>query len=319
MTFLNLTRTLHNSKIIGDEIKQRLRLRTQTHLGPKTYLSRGAIFVSLGTMKRPLGTVAVLGAGKIGSVVALSLAASGRARKVIAVRKSRGAPALSPEIESGGDAAVAAARADILVLAVKPGDAKALMRAIGRRARGKLAVSLMAAITTKRLEEGLAGAKVVRAMPNIAATIGESMTAYCLGRGISAGDAARARGVLDAFGESLEVPEHLMDAVAALSGSGPAYIAMLVEALVSAGLKVGIPRDTALKLATKTLTGTANLLSARGVHPAELRDSVTTPAGTTIAGLYELEKGSLRTAIMNAVEAATLAAERIARKFEAAD
>jgi len=86
--------------------------------------------------------------------------------------------------------------------------------------------------------------------------------------------------------------------------------------MVSAGLKVGMPRDIAFKLATKTLTGTANLLSQKKMHPAELRDSVTTPAGTTIAGLYELEKGSFRTSIMNAVEAATLAAQKVAQKFE---
>jgi pyrroline-5-carboxylate reductase len=107
-----------------------------------------------------------------------------------------------------------------------------------------------------------------------------------------------------------------MDAVTALSGSGPAYIAILIEALVSAGLKVGMPRDIAFKLVTKTLTGTADLLSQKMMHPAELRDSVTTPAGTTIAGIYELEKGSVRTSIMNAVDAATQAAERVAKKFE---
>jgi pyrroline-5-carboxylate reductase len=108
----------------------------------------------------------------------------------------------------------------------------------------------------------------------------------------------------------------MMNAVTALSGSGPAYIAVLIEAMVSAGLKVGIPRDVAFKLVTKTLTGTANLLSLSKMHPAELRDSVTTPAGTTIAGIYELEKGSLRTSIMNAVEAATGAAEKVAKRFE---
>jgi pyrroline-5-carboxylate reductase len=110
-----------------------------------------------------------------------------------------------------------------------------------------------------------------------------------------------------------------LNPITALSGSGPAYIAVVIEAMVSAGLKVGIPRDVAFKLVTKTLTGTADLLSEKKMHPAELRDAVTTPAGTTIAGIYELEKGSLRTSIMNAVEAATLAAEKVAKKFEGDD
>ena len=107
-----------------------------------------------------------------------------------------------------------------------------------------------------------------------------------------------------------------MNPITALSGSGPAYIAVVIEAMVSAGLKVGIPRDISLKLVTKTLTGTANLLSEKKMHPAELRDAVTTPAGTTIAGIYELERGSVRTSMMNAVEAATMAAEKVAKKFE---
>ena len=107
-----------------------------------------------------------------------------------------------------------------------------------------------------------------------------------------------------------------MDAVTALSGSGPAYIAILIEAMVSAGLKVGMPRDIASKLVIKTLTGTANLLDRVKMHPAELRDAVTTPAGTTIAGIYELEKGSIRTSMMNAVEAATRQAKEVAGKFD---
>ena len=156
-------------------------------------------------------------------------------------------------------------------------------------------------------------------MPNIAATIGEAITAYTPGHKLTKKDIEQVQFVLSCFGDYIEVPESLMDAVTALSGSGPAYIAVMIDAMVSAGLKVGIPRDVAFKLSTKTLTGTANLLSQNKMHPAELRDAVTTPAGTTIAGIYELEKGSLRTTIMNAVEAATAAAEKVAKKFEQED
>ncbi|MGI0091389.1 MAG: pyrroline-5-carboxylate reductase family protein, partial [Nitrososphaerales archaeon] len=168
----------------------------------------------------------------------------------------------------------------------------------------------------KKIETQVPHSKVVRAMPNIAATIGEAITAFSSSPRLTKKDGEQVEFILGCFGDSIQVPEHLMDAVTALSGSGPAYIAILIEAMVSAGLKVGIPRDIAFKLVTKTLTGTADLLSQNKMHPAELRDTVTTPAGTTIAGIYELEKGAVRTSIMNAVDAATQAAERVAKKFE---
>jgi pyrroline-5-carboxylate reductase len=211
----------------------------------------------------------------------------------------------------------AAKTADLIILSVKAGDAKAVLGEVSRFTAGKVVISLMAAVSIKKLQKALPNAKVVRAMPNIAATIGEAITAYSPGDKLSSKDVKDAEFLLSCFGDFIEVPESLMDAVTALSGSGPAYIAVLIEAMVSAGLKVGIPRDIAFKLVTKTLTGTADLLSQNKMHPAELRDTVTTPAGTTIAGIYELEKGSLRTSIMNAVEAATQAAEKVARKFEA--
>jgi pyrroline-5-carboxylate reductase len=153
-------------------------------------------------------------------------------------------------------------------------------------------------------------------MPNIAATIGEAITAYAVGHGVTPKYVDQTQFLLGCFGDYVEVPESLMDAVTALSGSGPAYIAVLIDAMISGALRVGIPRDVAFKLVTKTLTGTADLLNQNKMHPAELRDMVTTPAGTTIAGIYELEKGSFRTSIMNAVEAATQAAEKVAKRFE---
>jgi pyrroline-5-carboxylate reductase len=212
---------------------------------------------------------------------------------------------------------MAAKSADIILLSVKAGDARKVLREISDFTANKLVISLMAAISIQRLEKELPKAKLVRTMPNIAATIGEAITAYSLGGGITEEDVERVKFVLGCFGEYIEVPEHLMNAVTALSGSGPAYIALLIEAMVSAGLKVGIPRDISFKLVTKTLAGTADLLSQSDIHPAVLRDTVSTPAGTTIAGLYELERGSIRTSMMNAVDAATQAAERVAKKFDA--
>ena len=153
-------------------------------------------------------------------------------------------------------------------------------------------------------------------MTNMPAAVGEAVTAYSRGKNLSETDVHHVEFILGRLGEVLEVPESQLDAVTALSGSGPAYIAILIDALVTAGLKVGLPRDTAFKLAAQTLVGTAKLLRETGMSITELRDAVTTPAGTTIAGIYELEKGSFRTTVMNAVDAATKAADRVARKFE---
>ena len=262
--------------------------------------------------------VAVLGAGKIGEAVARSLAESPKVTSVVMTKRKISTLKSMPKgkVEITSDNRRAARKADLIIIAVKAGDAKELLNEISPFTTKKIVISLMAAITIKRLQDALPQAKIVRSMPNIAATIKEAITAYSPGANLTQGELEKVRLVLSSFGDHIEVPESMMNAVTALSGSGPAYIAVLIEAMVSAGLKVGIPRDVAFKLVTKTLTGTANLLSLSKMHPAELRDSVTTPAGTTIAGIYELEKGSLRTSIMNAVEAATGAAEKVAKRFE---
>ena len=262
--------------------------------------------------------VAVIGAGKIGEAVANSLAKSPKVSGVIMTKRnvSTLAKAGSPKVTVTTDNKAAAKKAGLVIVAVKAGDAKHVLGEISPYTAGKVVISLMAAITIDRLERALPKAKVVRAMPNIAAIVGEAITAFSPGTRLSGTDVSRVEEVLGTFGDSVNVPESLLNPITALSGSGPAYIAVVIEAMVSAGLKVGIPRDIALKLVTKTLTGTADLLSEKKMHPAELRDTVTTPAGTTIAGIYELERGSLRTSMMNAVEAATAAAEKVAKKFE---
>ncbi len=262
--------------------------------------------------------VAVLGGGKIGEAVARSLSESKRVSKVIMTRRNIGPVKhlASSRLQMTTDNKSAAKEADLVIVSVKAGDAKALFKEISTVTRNKVVVSLMAAVSIKKVQAALPGAKVVRAMPNIAATIGESITAYSLSPGVSKKETKAVESVLKSFGECLQVPESLMNAVTALSGSGPAYIATFIEAMVSGALMVGMPREIASKLVRETLVGTADLLEEKKMHPAELRDSVTTPAGTTIAGIYELEKGSFRTSVMNAVEAATRASERVAKKFE---
>lgn len=262
-------------------------------------------------------TVAVLGGGKIGEAIAKSLAENANVAQVIVTRRSPHKSNLrSKKIRVTKDNREAVKLSDSIFLAVKAADAKQVLLEISKLSNNKLIISVMAAISLKKLERALPSARLVRAMPNIAAVVGEAITAYTFGRGVEGDYVDRTLYLLGCFGEYLEIPESLMNAVTAFSGSGPAYIAVLIDAMISGALKVGIPRDVAFKLVTKTLTGTANLLSHSNIHPAELRDIVTTPAGTTIAGIYELEKGSFRTSIMNAVEAATQAAEKVAARFE---
>jgi len=262
--------------------------------------------------------VAVIGAGKIGEAVANSIAKSRQVTKVIVTKRNLStlSRSRSGKMSVTSDNREAAKKADVILVAVKAGDAKQVLGEIAPFTGGKLVISLMAAITVDRLERALPKAKVVRSMPNIAAVIGEAITAYSPGSRVTAADISRVEFVLCCFGDCVRVSESLMNPITALSGSGPAYIAVVIDAMVSAGLKVGIPRDVSFKLVTKTLTGTADLLSEKKMHPAELRDAVTTPAGTTIAGIYELERGALRTSMMNAVDAATSAAEKVAKKFE---
>jgi len=262
--------------------------------------------------------VAVLGVGKIGEAAARAIARSNGVAHVIATKRNTSSirKPLPSKIQLSTDNREAARKADVIVIAVKARDARELLENISKFTDGKLVVSLMAAISIAKLERYLPKAKVVRAMTNMAVVVREAITAYSPGRRVSQSDKEEVRRLLGNFGEVVELPESQLDAVTALSGSGPAYIAILIDALVLAGLKVGLPRETAFKLATQTIVGTAKLLQETDMEISELRDAVTTPAGTTIAAIYQLEKGSFRTSVIDAVEAATKAAEGVAKKFE---
>jgi pyrroline-5-carboxylate reductase len=269
--------------------------------------------------RQPAMIVVVIGAGKIGEAVARELSKSPKVNQVLVTKRNTTTirRPLPKKIQLSTDNAASAKRADVVIVAVKAADAKHVLDGIAAQTRGKLVISFMAAISLSRLGRHLPKAKVVRAMTNMAAMVGEAATAYSPGPNLTPRDLETVRFLLGRLGESVELPESQLDAVTALSGSGPAYIAILIDALVTAGLKVGLPRETAFRLATQTLVGTSKLLRETGMGITELRDAVTTPAGTTIAGIYELEKGSFRTSVINAVEAATQAAEKVAKKFEA--
>ncbi len=201
----------------------------------------------------------------------------------------------------------AVSRADIAVLAVKPQVIDAVLATIAPVAdKGKIVVSIAAGVTIERIERVLTGRpRVVRVMPNTPALVLAGAAALAAGSSATQDDLAVAGQIFAAVGRSVIVDEKLMDAVTGLSGSGPAYVFTIIEALADAGVKAGIPRPLALELSAQTVFGAAKMVLETREHPGKLRDMVTSPGGTTIAGMHELEKGKLRATLMNAVEAAT--------------
>jgi pyrroline-5-carboxylate reductase len=166
-----------------------------------------------------------------------------------------------------------------------------------------LIISILAGVTLQRLESAFTGCPVVRVMPNTPATVGAAISAIAFGDNITSDQIESVQQIFAAVGEVVIIPESLMDGVTGLSGSGPAYVAMMIEALADGGVAVGLPRAIAQKLAIQTVFGTAKLLQETNIHPAELKDRVSSPGGTTIAGVAALEKGGFRSATIEAVKA----------------
>jgi pyrroline-5-carboxylate reductase len=197
---------------------------------------------------------------------------------------------------------------DTLVIAVKPQVVdKALAAVAGDVREGTLVISVAAGVPIAAIEARLPdGAHVVRTMPNTPATALAGATAISAGTHATEADMDVARAMFEAVGRVVTLEESLLDAVTGLSGSGPAYVMLIIEALADGGVKVGLHRDTALLLAAQTVYGSAKLLLETGEHPGRLKDMVTSPGGTAIAGLHTLESGALRRTLMDAVEAATI-------------
>ncbi len=194
--------------------------------------------------------------------------------------------------------------ADIVFICVKPHQVAGVLRQTADLLKGKLLISVAAAVTTEYIESLAPGARVVRAMPNINIIVGCSATAISPGKSAGEEDLKIAKKLFELMGYCVVVEERYMDAITAYSGSGPAYALMFFEALLLAGLKVGLPRDVALELAIHTLSGTAKLLESLKAHPAELRDLVITPGGVTIEGVHILEKAGFRAVVIDAVSEA---------------
>lgn len=258
-------------------------------------------------------TIGFLGAGSIAEALIRGLLAGGAARPeqlIVTNRSNRERlETLSRRYGVRGTHSKAAvvSQADVLVVACKPKDVPDLMEEIGAYTRdGQVLLSLAAGVSTATLSAGLAeGVQVVRAMPNTSCQVGESATAICLGWGAGEESRAVASAILGAVGRVVEVAEPLIDAVTGLSGSGPAYIYLMIESMVEAGRSVGLPDDVARQLAVQTLKGAAKMLDETGEDPALLRQKVTSPGGTTMAGLQELHEAGFRQGIVRAVSRAT--------------
>ncbi|WP_187685497.1 pyrroline-5-carboxylate reductase [Nocardia wallacei] len=257
--------------------------------------------------------IAVIGGGRIGEALIAGLLESGRASKDLVVVET--APARAEflverfGIRVTGSIPDAATAADLLVIAVKPHDVDAVLTELGKAEldndRDQVLVSLAAGVPTVRLESKMpAGFPVVRVMSNTPMLVGQGMSVLAPGRYAKAEQLQQVSEVLEAVGKVVTVPESQMDAVTAVSGSGPAYFFLVVEAMVEAGVGLGLSRDVATQLVGQTMLGSAALLDESGQDAAELRAAVTSPAGTTAAAIRELERGGVRSAFWEALHAA---------------
>jgi len=254
-------------------------------------------------------TVAILGAGVMGETLLSGLLRAGRSPQDVVITERRTDRAEQLAATYGVKVlqnAEAAEAADTVVLVVKPQDIAGLLGEIrGAVSPGKLVVSIAAGITTAFVEQRLPeGVAVVRVMPNTPALVDQGMAAISPGSHCSAGHLARAESLLSATGRVMQVPEYHQDAVTAISGSGPAYIFYVVEAMIEAGVLLGLPRATSTELVVQTLYGAATMLKETGTHPTVLREQVSSPAGTTMAALRQLDDHKVRAAFLTAMEAA---------------
>jgi pyrroline-5-carboxylate reductase len=268
-----------------------------------------------------VGRIGFLGAGRMATALARGWISAGLAgvERILAsdpVPAAREAFSSGLALQTTADNREVVRASDLLVLAVKPQTMPALLDEIRPYVTpGHLILSIAAGITLEHLYEGLgSNCRLVRVMPNTPCLVGASASAYTPGDLISAEDLVIIDRLFNAVGRAYRVPETMLDAVTGLSGSGPAFVYLMIEALSDGGVRVGLPRDVATALAAQTLLGSARMVLETGLHPGALKDMVASPGGTTIAGLHALERGGVRGALMDAVEAATLRARELGKK-----
>lgn len=251
----------------------------------------------------------LIGAGNMGSAILRGMLDAGyvKASQVAVCDASRRRmEELSREIPSAiycDDAIDLVERCDMVILALKPHQIQSLLEEVHDVLDGKAIISIAAGWTTGMLANALEGttASYLRVMPNTPAMVGEGMTALCDDTTFTKDDFDFAKGIFDAVGRTVVLPEHLFDGVVAISGSSPAYIFMLIEAMADAGVKEGIPRACAYEMAAQSVLGSALMVLSSGTHPASLKDAVCSPGGTTIEAVEELERKGFRAAVMDAM------------------
>src|SRR5664279_3467337 len=268
-------------------------------------------------------TIAILGAGKIGEAMLAGLLGAGRSPESLLFTErypERVAELTARYGVRGVDTDEAAAVADVLIVAVKPQDIDPLLHSLSRSIKpGTLVVSLCAGLPTALYERHLpAGTPVVRVMPNTPMLVGEAMSAISAGSHAQPEHLQLVEDLLSTVGKVVRVPEAQQDAVTALSGSGPAYFFYLVEAMIDAGILLGLPRDVSTELIIQSAVGAARMLRETGEHPVALREAVTSPGGTTIAAIRELENHAVRAALLSAIEAAALRSAELGKSHNGA-
>jgi pyrroline-5-carboxylate reductase len=262
--------------------------------------------------------IAVIGAGMMGSAIIKSLVKGGYKGQITAVdlqvEKLKELEKIG--VKTGSDNRKAAADADIVFVIVKPGDVKKVLTETSKETKGKLVISVAATVPLSFLYKHAPDAKIVRIMPNLGAMVQAAYTAYCCESNVNVEDKQKVQTLLSMMGACDEMDEKYMDAITAVSGSGPGYMAVIIEALTYAGLKVGLPRNIALKSAAQTVLGTAKLVIDLNEDPAKIKDMTTTPGGTTIEAIYQIEQSQIRPAMMRAIEEATKKSAQIREKLD---
>ncbi|HKG22747.1 MAG TPA: pyrroline-5-carboxylate reductase [Blastocatellia bacterium] len=262
--------------------------------------------------------LAVLGCGKLGEILIKGLTEAGVVEPSNILVTAGHQPRLDHLREKFGVAGtlsnqMAAEAGDIIILAVKPQTVPRVLSEIGPALRpAQILISVAASVSTAFIEKHvIAGASVIRAMPNTPCLLKKGMTGIAPGSNATSEQLEISKFIFDSVGRTLIVDEKHMDAITGLSASGPAYIFIIIEALAEAGVKVGLPRDLATELAAQTVVGAGSMVLETGEHPAKLKDTVTTPAGCTIDGILELEEGGLRVTLIKAVVKATQRAKEL--------
>ncbi|MGD0203902.1 MAG: pyrroline-5-carboxylate reductase [Candidatus Bathyarchaeia archaeon] len=261
--------------------------------------------------------ITVIGTGMMGGAVVKSLLKGGYEGKITAVDidLERLKEFENLGVKTSTDNKKAAVDADIVFIVVKPGDVEKVLKEISKEIKDKLLISVAATVPLKFLKKNAPDARIVRIMPNLGALVQAAYTAYCCEANVTQQDKEKVKILLNMMGICDELDEKYMDAITAVSGSGPGYLSIIIEAMTYAGLKVGLPRDIALTCAAQTVMGAGKLVIDLHEDPSKIKDMTTTPGGTTIEAIYQIEQSQIRSAMIRAIEEATKKSQAIREKL----